>query len=63
MNNYRVVLKLEPTDKYLKAQQDLLQALKSYNELSEQEKEPLMLEVFGANNIAMAIEFSKRCRR
>ena len=52
MNSYKLTFGIEPTDKYKKAKHDLLQALKSYDDLSLKEKECLMQEFFGAVNIA-----------
>ena len=60
MNNYKPTVGIEPTDKYGKAKQDLLQALKSYGELSPQEKECLMQEFFGATNVAFICNMLKR---
>ena len=53
MDNYKPTVGIEPTDKYEKAKQDLLQALKSYGELTPQEKECLMQEFLGAANFAL----------
>ena len=52
MNNYTPTAGIEPTDKHEKAKQDLLQTLKSYEELTSREKECLMQEFFGAANVA-----------
>ena len=59
MNDYRLTLGIEPTDRYKKAKQDLLQALRSFEELSPQEKECLLEELFGAANVALVIDFFK----
>ena len=53
MDKFNLTIGIEPTDKYLKAHQDLTQALKSYSELTPQEKERLMQEFFGAENVAL----------
>jgi len=52
MNNYKLTIGLESSDPYEKAKQDLLQALKSYGELSQPEKEKLMREFFGEATVA-----------
>ena len=38
MDKYKLTLGIEPTDKYNKAKQDLIQALSSLQELSPQEQ-------------------------
>ena len=60
MDNYKPTLGIEPTDKYEKAKQDLLQALKSYGELTSQEKECLMQEFFGVANVATVCNMLKQ---
>lgn len=52
MNNYKLTVGIEPTNKYQKAKLDLLQALKSYGELTPQEKECLLQEFLGITNFA-----------
>lgn len=58
-NKYTVKLAIESTDKYLKARQDLLQALRSYGELSPYEQECLIKEIFGAANVAAVYSMLK----
>ena len=53
MDNYRFTLGIEPADKYEKAKQDLLQALKSVGELSPSQQRMLVEELFGAAQVAM----------
>ena len=60
MDNYKPTVGIEPTDKYEKAKQDLLQALKSYGELTPQEKECLMQEFFGVANVATVCNMLKQ---
>lgn len=48
MDNIKLTVGLEPTDKYLKAKQDLLQAFSSFNELSLEQKRQLATELVGA---------------
>ena len=52
MTEYKPVFGAEPTDKYEKAKQDLLQALKSYGELTPHQKEELLIDFLGAANVA-----------
>lgn len=52
MTEYKPVFGTEATYKYEKAKQDLLQALKSYGELTPQQKEELLIDFFGAANVA-----------
>lgn len=51
MNNIELKLDAEPKDNYEKAKHDLLQALKSYDKLTPQQKECLMKEFIGATNM------------
>lgn len=53
MNNFKLTVGIEPTDKYGKAKTDLLQALKSCRELNPQERESLLNELFGAANVVV----------
>ena len=55
MDKYKLTFGVEPTDKYNKAKQDLIQALKSLQELSPQEQRVLIEELFGAAQVAIAI--------
>lgn len=63
MDKYRLTFGVEPTDKYKKAQYDLIQALHSLRELSLQEQRILAEEVFGAVNVAFAIELFQKSIR
>ncbi|MBE6550552.1 MAG: hypothetical protein E7665_00315 [Ruminococcaceae bacterium] len=51
MNNYKIALKPESTNKYEKAKQDLIEALKSFNELSYEQQWNLINDVFGAKAV------------
>lgn len=52
MDNYKLTLGVEPSDKYEKAKQDIIQAKKSFDELTSQQQEQLVKEVFGAEAVA-----------
>lgn len=52
MKSYNLKIDVQPTNKYQKAKKDLIVALSSYEELTPQEKELLMCEFFGAENVA-----------
>lgn len=52
MNNLKLTLGVEPTDKYEKAKMDLIQARKSFFELTEREQRMLAEELVGATNVA-----------
>ena len=60
MDNYKLTIGVESTDKYEKAKQDLIEALTSYNELTCREKESLMQEFFGAVNVAYICNILKQ---
>ena len=52
MDKFKITVGIEPTDKYVKAKQDLLQAWKSFGELTPAEREVLVREVIGAEKVA-----------
>ena len=56
MDKYNLTFGIEPTDKYNKAKQDLIQALKSLQELSPQEQRVLAEEMFGIAQVAVAMD-------
>ena len=60
MEHYKLAIVVDPTNKYEKAKMDLIQALKSYGELTPQEKECLMQEFFGVANIATVCNMLKQ---
>lgn len=60
MDELKPTVGIEPTDKYKKARQDLLQALKSYDELLPTEKESSMKEFFGVANVAAVCNMLKQ---
>ena len=56
MDKYKLTFGIEPTDKYKKAKQDLIQALRSLQELSPQEQRVLAEEMFGIAQVAVAMD-------
>ncbi len=60
MDNYKLTVGIESTDKYIKAKQDLLQALKSYGELTTQQKECLIKEFIGVTNMTAVYNLLKQ---
>ena len=48
MNEYKPTVGIEPTDKYEKAKQDLLQAKQSFSKLNAQEQQKLIYDLFEA---------------
>lgn len=50
MDNYELKIGVEPTDKYQKAKQDVVQALNSIKQLNENEQQVLAEELFGTVN-------------
>ena len=57
MNKVNAKIEFEPTDKYLKAKKDLVQAMMSINELSPIQQEYLVREFIGAEGVAALINF------
>ena len=60
MDNYKITFGVEPTDRYLKAKQDVLQTWLSLNDLTSQERECLMKEIFGVANIVALMDMLKQ---
>lgn len=56
MENYKLSVGFEPTDKYQKAKQDLLQAINSFRELDDTHKRRLLNDFFGAEKVAFMQE-------
>lgn len=56
MNNYRLMVDIEPTDKYDKAKQKLLQAINAVQELPQYQQQHLAEEIFGATNVAFFLK-------
>ena len=54
MNDVRLTTSLEPTDKYLKARQDILKAIDSVNQLTPQQRQQLALE-FSVDAIVLSL--------
>ena len=57
MENYKLSVGFEPTDKYEKARKDLAQAISSCNELNDIQKRNLLIEFFGAEKVATVLNF------
>lgn len=55
MNYYKPTLGIEPTDKYEKAKQDILQALNSVQALTPQERQRLAEEMFRDANVTVML--------
>ena len=60
MDNYKITFGIEPIDRYLKAKQDIFEAWNSLNQLTVQEQECLMKEIFGVANIVALMETLKQ---
>lgn len=60
MDRYKPTIGIEPTNKYDKAKQDLIQAMNSIRELSQQEQQMLFTELFGAAGIAAVLSLFNR---
>lgn len=60
MDRFKPAIGIEPTNKYDKAKQDLIQAMNSIRELSQQEQQKLFTELFGATGIAGVLSLFNR---
>ena len=57
MNEVKAKIDFDPTDKYLKAKKDLIQAMVSINELTPIQQENRVREFVGAEGVAALINF------
>lgn len=60
MNNYNLKIDMEPTNKYEKAKNDLVEALISFSKLTHMEQEQLVRELFGVEALSMLYEITRR---
>ncbi len=60
MDRFKPTIGIEPTNKYDKAKQDLIQAMNSIRELSQQEQQMLFTELFGAAGIVAVLSLFNR---
>lgn len=60
MDRFKPIIGIEPTNKYDKAKQDLIQAMNSIQELSQQEQQKLFIELFGVTRVAAALSLINR---
>lgn len=56
MNEFKMNVDIEPTDKYQKAKLDLLQAIKSFESLTPDNRKRLIEEVFGVARVTAVME-------
>ena len=63
MDNCRLTIGMEATDRYQQAKNDLIKALKSCGELTPQERERLVGELFGVANVALLKDILNRSVR
>ena len=52
MNNFQIKLGIEPTDKYEQAKQNFINAIRSWQELTPQQRQQLATEIFGCEAVA-----------
>ncbi len=60
MDRFEPTIGIEPTNKYDKAKQDLIQAMNSIRELTQQEQQMLFTDLFGAAGIAALLNLFNR---
>ena len=47
MEDYKITVDVDPEDQYIKAKKDLLEAMDSFQQLTQQERERLITELLG----------------
>ena len=60
MDYFKPTFGEEPKNKYDKAKQDLIKAMNSVRELTDQEQRMLVMELFGAANVATLLNLLNR---
>ncbi len=60
MDYFKPTFGVEPKNKYDKAKQDLIKAMNSVRELTDQEQRMLVMELFGAANVATLLNLLNR---
>lgn len=60
MNSFKLTPGIEPTNPYDKAKQDLIKAMNSVRELTDQEQKMLATELFGAAKVAAVLNLLGR---
>ena len=60
MDYFKPTFGVETTNKYDKAKQDLIKAMNSVRELTNQEQRMLAMELFGAANVATMLNLLNR---
>ena len=60
MDYFKPTFGIEPINKYAKAKQDLMQAMSSIRELTQQEQQMLATELFGATKVAALLNLFSR---
>lgn len=60
MDCFKPTFGIEPTNKYDKAKQDLIKAMNSVRELTDQEQRMLAMELFGAANVVAVLNLLGR---
>ena len=63
MEEYELTLGMKPTDDYKKAKQDLIQAMRSIQKLSPQQRQMLAEELFGAANVMVLSQILRQYLR
>ncbi len=60
MDRFKPAIGIETTNKYDKVKQDFIQAMNSIRELTQQEQQMLVTELFGAAGIAALLNLFNR---
>lgn len=60
MEEYKITLGIEPTDEYIKAKNDIIEAMSSIQKLTPQEQQALAQEIFGAESVKLVMDMMRR---
>ena len=56
MEEYKITFGIEPTDEYIKAKNDIIEAMSSIQKLTPQEQQALAQEIFGAESVKLVMD-------
>lgn len=60
MEEYKITFGIEPTDEYIKAKNDIIEAMSSIQKLTPQEQQALAQEIFGAESVKLVMDMIRQ---
>lgn len=63
MDDYKIKIDLDPTNRYEKAKKDMLQAMQSISELTPEQKKQLAYEFIGEQGVATLLSITNEINK